>query len=263
MKRIMFIAALLLVAGTFSACATGEALSGKDVVKGYALNGAYTELEVGNAITAVISTDADSVYVTTDKDFIDYVSVRQDRGKLSLEVSPAMKYRFAGGMPDIKVIVPVSNSLEGIDVHGASSVSSDSLITAGVLTVGLSGASGFRADIRAQSLSVDLSGASDMKGSISADKAEIELSGASSARLCGTVRSCSTVISGASGLKGLDGNLLEVEDLQFDLSGASSARVTCNGSISGKASGASSLVYDGNAATEKVSASGASSVRRK
>ena len=114
MKRIMFIAALLLVAGTFSACATGEALSGKDVVKGYALNGAYTELEVGNAITAVISTEADSVYVTTDKDFIDYVSVRQDRGKLSLEVSPAMKYRFAGGMPDIKVIVPVSNSLEGM-----------------------------------------------------------------------------------------------------------------------------------------------------
>jgi len=54
-----------------------------------------------------------------------------------------------------------------------------------------------------------------------------------------------------------------VNDLNVDLSGASSAKITSVKSVKGDVSGASSLTYDGNPGVSNVSVSGAASVDRK
>ena len=52
-------------------------------------------------------------------------------------------------------------------------------------------------------------------------------------------------------------------DLNADISGASHADVDCNGTIKCKVSGASKLIYSGNASVEDIDSSGASVVRKK
>ena len=69
-------------------------------------------------------------------------------------------------------------------------------------------------------------------------------------------------VSGASSLKGLDGNFLETDVADIDISGASSARFVCNDTLSGAVSGASSAICGGDS-DWSVSTSGASSIKRK
>jgi hypothetical protein len=63
-----------------------------------------------------------------------------------------------------------------------------------------------------------------------------------------------------SGASPFDAQELTIEDLTIELSGASLANVNVTGSLSGGASGASTLRYAGSPVVERSEASGSSSV---
>lgn len=243
MKKIFIAAAALSAIIFVSACGAEINLSGVEETRAHAVADNYTSLRISSAISAVLSADADSVKIIADGNVIDYVSVEQQGGELVLSVKFPSGFGLVRGGFDVRAIVPCSPSLSKVKVSGASSLAADKAMEAGVLSVRLSGASSFR-------------------GEIIADTAHLAISGASDARLCGRVLSCDMSLSGASSLKGLDGNLLETDVAGIDISGASNARFVCNGTLSGEVSGASSVKCGGDA-DWSVSATGASSISRK
>ena len=205
MKKIFIAAAALSAIVFVSGCGTEINLSGVEETRAHAVADNYTSLRISSAISAVLCLVRDGF--------------------------------------DVRAIVPCSPSLSKVKVSGASGLTADKAIEAGVLSVRLSGASSF-------------------SGEIIADTAHLVISGASDARLCGRILACDIAVSGASSLKGLDGNFLETDVADIDISGASSARFVCNDTLSGAVSGASSAICGGDS-DWSVSTSGASSIKRK
>lgn len=103
---------------------------------------------------------------------------------------------------------------------------------------------------------VESSGASSFKGEIDVKQATIELSGAANVDLFGTATTARLDLSGASHLNDYDFN---VDNLNVDLSGASSVTITSLKTLNGELSGASSLDYKGDPSIKRLSTSGASS----
>ena len=243
MKKIFIAAAALSAIVFVFGCGAEINLSGVKETRTHAVADNYTSLRISSAISAVLSADADSVKVIADGNVIDYVSVEQQDGKLVLSVKYPSAFGLVQNGFDVRAIVPCSPSLSEVKVSGASSIVADKALEAGELSVRLSGASSF-------------------SGEIIADTAHLVISGASDARLCGRTLSCDIAVSGASSLKGLDGNFLETDVADIDISGASSARFVCNDTLSGAVSGASSAICGGDS-DWSVSTSGASSIKRK
>ena len=242
MKKIFIAAAALSAIVFVFGCGAEINLSGVKETRTHAVADNYTSLRISSAISAVLSADADSVKIIADGNVIDYVSVEQQDGKLVLSVKYPSAFGLVQNGFDVRAIVPCSPSLSEVEVSGASSIVADKALEAGVLSVRLSGASSFR-------------------GEIIADTAQLVISGASNACLCGHALSCDMTVSGASSLKGRDGNFLETDVADIDISGASSARFVCNDTLSGAVSGASSAICSGDA-DWSVSTSGASSIKR-
>lgn len=116
--------------------------------------------------------------------------------------------------------------------------------------------------VRAPELrAVDLSGAArgDVTG-ISGASFEAEVSGASTLHLAGKVDRLVADLSGASELAAED---LVADAVEVDSSGASSASVTANVSLTADASGASTVTWRGNATKVEREASGASSIEQR
>ena len=106
------------------------------------------------------------------------------------------------------------------------------------------------------SMLLKLSGACDIKGLVKITDLTMDLSGASTVKISGQVQNLKLMASGASDVKNYD---LVAENCVARLSGASDVRITVKSSISGSASGASSLHYEGNPSRGDVATSGASS----
>ena len=104
-----------------------------------------------------------------------------------------------------------------------------------------------------------LSGASILSGSINSGDLKVDLSGASRLSLTGRGGDLDADLSGASSIE-LDE--FPLHDANIDLSGASSAKVNLDGRLDAKASGASSVRYQGEPTMGNLSISGASSVGR-
>ncbi|MCJ8290622.1 MAG: DUF2807 domain-containing protein [Crocinitomicaceae bacterium] len=121
----------------------------------------------------------------------------------------------------------------------------------------LSGASSITLNnsLNDDNFTVESSGAASFKGEVDVEKATIELSGAANIDLFGTATTADLDLSGASHLNDYD---FKVDNLNIDLSGASSATITSLKTINGELSGASSLNYKGNPSIKRLSTSGAS-----
>lgn len=111
-----------------------------------------------------------------------------------------------------------------------------------------------------QTFGIESSGAASFSGDVDVEKADIELSGAATIDLSGTATTADLDLSGASQLNDYDFN---VDNLNVDLSGASSATITSLKSINGEVSGASSLNYKGDPSVKRLSTSGAASIRQR
>jgi hypothetical protein len=114
--------------------------------------------------------------------------------------------------------------------------------------------------LHAKSMLIKLSGACDIKGPVQIDDLTINLSGASTVKISGNAQNLNLTASGASDVKNYD---LVTQNCVAKLSGASDVRITVNNSISGSASGASTLHYEGNPDKKDVVTSGASSISQR
>jgi hypothetical protein len=140
---------------------------------------------------------------------------------------------------DKKLRVYVSfTSLESLEASGACDV-----IITGTLNV--------------NSILIKLSGACDIQGPVKIEDLTLNLSGASTVNISGTAQNVNLSASGASDVKNYD---FVIQNCVAKLSGASDVRITINNSISGSASGASTLHYEGNPDRKDVVTSGASSI---
>lgn len=107
---------------------------------------------------------------------------------------------------------------------------------------------------------IDVSGASDLRGKVEFGEAKIDLSGASDITLSGTVVKLKVDASGASEFSGFD---LQSDISNVQASGASEIKVSAQKELYAQASGASHIIYSGDAAVRDVHASGASKVRKR
>jgi hypothetical protein len=182
------------------------------------------------------SNSTESIEVEANDNLHDYIEIENFNGRLEIGLQRGVNIR---GNAHLRVNITTKN-VHTYDISGASFVKLESPWSGSNLDVFVSGASSF-------------------DGKIDAGKASINLSGASSTDLGGTVRNLHSTLSGASRLDDYD---LVIQNLEMDLSGASSARLTVQESIMLEASGASTLHYKGDAVIEKIELSGASNIKR-
>jgi hypothetical protein len=198
----------------------------------------FSKVSISDAIESelMFSNKGENVVVEANSSIHQYIITEVISGVLFVRVKRNVEFKSP---PTIRVHITASN-LDDIAVSGASSLT---LLN----------------DLVAPNVSIDISGASQMSGGIVVDNGSIELSGASRGQFEGAIGSANMDLSGASSL----GNLsLSVDNLDIDLSGASSARLRVNNSIDISASGASTLEYLGDAVIKNSNLRGASSIRR-
>lgn len=136
----------------------------------------------------------------------------------------------------IKIALQFVN-LSSISCSGASEIKTMNPINGNTLTITGSGASDMDLDLNLQELTVDFSGASDIKLRGSTDQFNLTLSGASSMRA----------------------GEFQAREVIVDVSGAADVKVFASESISGKATGASSINVKGDPAIKNINNSGAAS----
>ena len=232
---------------------------GDPVTKEFSIDNTYTELNISHAFNVTVSDTVTQVIVTAGERIMPKVIVEEKNGKLTIHLKS-----LTTANNELTALIPYNPNLNEVDLSGASEYHSQHPIVAQEVSVDLSGASNFYADIEASTVSMDLSGASTIEGGIAAaTKLDLELSGASTATLTGTVGTLDLELSGSSDIKqttvaGKYG--LACTRCEGDLSGASTAYIHCDGTIAVTLSGSSELHYTGNASTSGCSASGSSNI---
>lgn len=172
--------------------------------------------------------------------------------EVKIEMSGASKGRIrTTGVKNIK-----------LDLSGASRLDVEPMDSMSDFDIDLSGAS--RIDIptlNCETLKGDISGASklDIESCAISKNVDIEVSGASTILMVGNTADIDLKLSGASSFEntGFTSDIAKVV-----LSGASSAKLVVNRELDYNLSGASRLLYSGNAVISKEEKSGGSSVEK-
>jgi hypothetical protein len=149
-------------------------------------------------------------------------------------------FRLGSGDKRLRAYISFK-TLESLDASGACGINITGTLSAG-------------------SLLLKLSGACNIKGPVKIEDLTLNLSGASTVKISGTAENLNLTASGASDVKNYD---FVTQNCVAKLSGASDVRITVNNSISGSASGASTLHYEGNPEKRDVVTSGASSISQR
>lgn len=131
-------------------------------------------------------------------------------------------------------------SIRGLNISGASFVTSNGPITVDALKIEVSGASEIKAEILVKQLEVDISGASVARLSGSADNASIDASGA-------------TKVSSYD---------LAVNSCKAAASGASSIRITVHKELNASASGGANIYYKGMAGVVNINSSRGADIKK-
>lgn len=207
---------------------------GEPVTQNFAIGGSYTALDVNHSFEVTVSDQVTDVVVTVGEKAIDKVIVKVKNGTLTIGFPWYTNYDGVA-----TAVIPATANLCDLDISGASSFRGD-INTSGKSDIDLSGASQFYGNVVASEVDFDLSGASQYNGTVMADEVDLNLSGASTATMQGTCSSFDLEISGSSHVyaAGLDAQVVE-----GDLSGSSTADVTCCSKLQVSLSGASRLTY--------------------
>ena len=227
---------------------TGEVSVSKD----------YTELTVSSAINVVWSETATSATLKADEAVYDKVTFERRKGELKIYVKTIMSFRNHG---PIEVILPASPYIKDIELGGASSFKSETVLNVRKLDLEIHGASEFEANITAsEEIDIECTGASKVFSDISTPELSVNLSGASEAHLSGTAGKTEIETSGASSLLPYKGNTLTTGNTETEQSGSSSVTINCTGILKCEASGAASLHHGPAAQIIRRSTSGAASI---
>ena len=206
---------------------------GAPTTQNYPINAAYTGLDVSNAFQVTVSDEVTDVVVTVGDLAQERVIVEVKNGKLHIGFKPNTMYNGTA-----QAIIPAS-VLRDLDLSGASSFTGD--LSGDDVEIDLSGASFYRGNVMAHNLDIDLSGASTCNSNVETDKLDVELSGAASLTIGGYCQN--TMGIGLSGGSRLNAANLAAPVIHGNISGGSTADVTCCSSLNVELSGGSTLVY--------------------
>jgi hypothetical protein len=237
-QRLAGLSVRLLVASMFASmvgCGS-TALTGSGAIaeERYSDLGEFVMLETDSSVSVrVTKGDQREVVVRADDNVIEDVAVDSGGDTLSIRVDPGV--RLSDATLEVEVVTP---DLRAVEANGASDVE--------VLD-----------EFGSDRFECSATGASEVRAELSASEAELSASGSSRVELSGSSVSVTAEVVGASEM---ELGALDVEDMEIDLSGASSAVVTVTGNLSASASGASDLRYEGDPTIERSDTSGSSSI---
>ncbi|MFR9620657.1 MAG: DUF2807 domain-containing protein [Rikenellaceae bacterium] len=202
----------------------------------YQINTEIEAIEIKSAMTLnlVDSLEIGDMIISANSNILQYINVTRRENTVAIELE--------------------ENNYKGIEITIYAPVDQYQYVTA-------SGASTINKMVGSNSsknYSITLSGASIFSGNVTITRElTCTLSGASTAYLQGETSNCDVTCAGASNIYGKE---FACTDLNISLSGASYVQMEVNGDIIGELKGASTLEYSGNAKSEDIDLSGASSI---
>lgn len=225
--------------------------------------GSFTSIKISSAIDLYLTqSDNCQVAVSASKNEI------RDRIQTTIEGSTlVIKFENNNGWSGwnnwgnykMKAYVSVKD-LNALTGSGATTIRLLSKISTQKLQIKLSGASDFDGAIEAGALDLNISGASNYKGQLNANSFILDASGASVCSINGAVDDMSLEISGASSAKLFD---LFSKGAIVNTSGASMAHIQVSQLLKAHASGASDIIYKGNATLKDMNKSGGANISHK
>ena len=197
----------------------------------------YNGIDVSSALMVDISfSDSEElIEVEADDNIQQYVIVEKVNNVLKVRLQDNINIKSSA---TLKVHIITKDNMDYYAVSGASHLNVKDTIKTEDVSISISGASTFISPIVGNSLISTVDGASSLSLSGKIDSFQLKAEGASDA----------------------SGYGLTVEDLDIRLSGASEAKLLVNRTINITASGASSLLYKGNAAINSSNLEGASQI---
>jgi Putative auto-transporter adhesin, head GIN domain len=206
--------------------------------KEYPLKG-FDKLEMSSAFVIDVKQGSSfKVLVDAERsEDIDDLEVRVSGGILIVKYRDGKAWRWSNNRKRVSFTI-VMPTLRQVDFSGATK----------------SKISGFN-DL--EDVTLKFSGAANSEININADKVNLDCSGASRIKLNGKTSKFNFDVSGASNVDGFN---LTARDVDAELSGASSVKISASKTLNVEASGASSLRYRGQPSV-RSDVSGASSVR--
>jgi hypothetical protein len=166
-----------------------------------------------------------------------HVELKVKSGKLTVNIANGVMSNYNGS---IKLHIKTKKLSEFV-LSGASSVHLSNTLNNNSLIIKSTGAASFNGEVKVKEVNIKLDGAATVNLSGKASKTRLELSGASQ----------------------VNDYAFEVDNLDVELSGASSVQITSKKKIEGNLSGASSLTYAGTPSIEGARPSGASRIQPK
>ncbi len=237
MRTTYFLGAIAALALVFSSCKKAIKPSDDITTESRQLTG-YTKLDVSDAMDVEVTfTNQEEVLVEANSNLHQYILTDVVNGTLKIRMKNNVRFKSGA---EIKVYVSAL-AMESLHIEDASRVE---FLTPAVAT----------------NFEMDVSGASTFQGGITADFLHIHASGASRIETWGSAIDAEIEASGASNIG--DFAFLISNYLNLDLSGASKAELTVDGTMDIKASGASRFNYKGNGVINDLNLSGSSSVNK-
>jgi hypothetical protein len=300
MKRIIFtfIIAILITAVMLTGCDViftdsegGATGSGNLETRQYDFRD-FSRVDIGYAFRYEIEqSDNYSIRITADNNIFEHLQVKQSGEKLSIGLKPFLHFgsvtleavitmpRLTGlessgatrgtitgfnsgddlnlnisGDSKVNFVGITAGDIEG-DISGASSLTGE--LDAGNIYLEISGASRVSLDGTARDIIFDISGASDVEGRLNGHNAEFTASGDSEFDLEGACNDVTIYASGASRIKLED---FSVNNAGINLGGASTCNIDVSGTLDVELSGASELIYTGEAVIGRLDVSNSSTI---
>lgn len=239
MKTTYVFAAVISMAFVMSSCIKKSIKPSNNITMESRQHSGYDKIDVSDAMEVILTMDTqESVVVEANENLHQYILTDVVSGTLKIRLKNNIRVKSGAS---IKIYVNAL-AIDDIRIDGASRVElTNDLITS--------------------NFNLDVSGASSFQGGFTAVDSDIDISGASKVEIWGSTTNANAKISGASNLA--DFAFTITDYLNIDLSGASKAELTVDGTMDIEASGASTFNYKGDGLIDNLNLSGASSVNKK
>jgi hypothetical protein len=167
------------------------------------------------------SAPSDTVTLEVQPNLMEYISVEESGGILTVRSSRNLNISGTGNTPVLTVSTP---SLSRVFHAGAGRFNAVDPIIGNDLSIHIAGAADTRAELAVQNLSVNLAGAGSMELSGTADRADISMAGAGR----------------------LDALALQTRSASINLAGVGTVRISCSDDLSVSAGGVGTVEYRGS-----------------
>jgi len=260
-KRLWIITGLLIIVATVAAlsgCKEFPRIIGSNNIetRDFDYSG-FTRIDISHAFTAeIVQSDNYQVEVTLNDNLFDYLSISRSGNTLTIKMDPMSS--FLHTTQHVKISLP---DLVAVTISGASHGTVTGFADATLFDLNVSGASRLEIDglKTTGSTYIEVSGASRLSGNLDTVDGDFTVSGASTLELSGSATDVKLDVSGASHATL---GTFKIVDTSVSVTGASSATIDVSGRLDLNVSGASRLIYSGNATLGDVEVSGASTLNR-